>query len=418
MADKRQQMYNRNTDAWSYDEKRDIAKKSDDKCCHCGKTKFFGYGATVDHFIPLYRGGSNHILNLIMMCSDCNKEKADKIVDMSYVPYLKEPYKKQLSDYLDSYINCFEYIERNRLFACDQYSVLYLNPKLYYMQNKKGSKFKNKEPLGSKYLIKYATDDDYSRICDYFERYLKKYDAFANTSAVRANISFWMKFGCIYYLEKNNEISTIVVFTVKHMAAGEDYRDLEKILNMYIFSYYATENYYGIAANIIAEFPRYILEEQNLNFLPVQLNLLEYDKLTPALVNRCNSSKSVDSYSVINGFRCIPLLVIDHTKMDDDYSEPTEEDIKRTAKFFDKFDGIENQLIKFIQEDANSAWTDWMIYDILSCIDVDRLDLFKDNPKMNERNKEMIDACNSYFVGRIKHELNTKTKEERNEDGE
>lgn len=35
--------------------------------------------ATIDHRIPLSRGGSNRNDNLVLACSDCNQRKADKI---------------------------------------------------------------------------------------------------------------------------------------------------------------------------------------------------------------------------------------------------------------------------------------------------------------------------------------------------
>ena len=51
--------------------KRDvIMNKSENKCCHCGKLISFekkkGYKkATVEHFIPLSKSGTNSIKNLV-----------------------------------------------------------------------------------------------------------------------------------------------------------------------------------------------------------------------------------------------------------------------------------------------------------------------------------------------------------------
>ena len=62
-------------DDFTFDEREHIAAKSHHKCAHCGKEVYFGYGATVDHFVPLNKGGTNRDINLIMLCNDCNKEK-------------------------------------------------------------------------------------------------------------------------------------------------------------------------------------------------------------------------------------------------------------------------------------------------------------------------------------------------------
>jgi len=40
---------------------------------------------SVDHFIPKYYGGTNHILNLFPMCNVCNTEKAHVMPDISHI---------------------------------------------------------------------------------------------------------------------------------------------------------------------------------------------------------------------------------------------------------------------------------------------------------------------------------------------
>ena len=382
----RQRYYDR--DQFTWEEKDDIAAKSDGRCCHCGAKKYFGYGATVDHFIPLYRGGSNRMINLIMMCKDCNKEKGDKIVDLTYVPYLKDKHKEELEGYLDSYITSLSYIQRNRLFACDQYSVILQNRAIAKMQNRKGSKLKNMAPMGTRYLVKLAVENDYvhdyTRLCDYFERYLKKYDRFYSRDAIRANIAFWMRFGCIYYMERNGEINMMTVFTVQHMPDGEDYKGITKNLNMYIFSYYSTDTAYDIAANIVTAFPHYIIDEQRLKFLNMRINLLEEDKLTPLLLYRCNGKTPDCADKGVNGFLSLPLLILT------DDEDPTEKELGQVDNFFKEFDEIETQLTEFMRDDPDSQWADWMLYDILSCHDIKRLGIFNNKPDLTECNEHII----------------------------
>ncbi|MEG4043758.1 HNH endonuclease [Microcoleus sp. Pol17_C1] len=48
------------------------------QCQSCGKTKLETQ-LTIDHIIPLARGGSNDISNLQTLCGTCNQKKTDKL---------------------------------------------------------------------------------------------------------------------------------------------------------------------------------------------------------------------------------------------------------------------------------------------------------------------------------------------------
>lgn len=54
-----------------------LVEKQDGRCLACGKkTKL-----TVDHVVPLSKGGSNYISNIQGLCMKCNASKHDKIKD-------------------------------------------------------------------------------------------------------------------------------------------------------------------------------------------------------------------------------------------------------------------------------------------------------------------------------------------------
>ncbi|MBD2387677.1 HNH endonuclease [Cylindrospermum sp. FACHB-282] len=48
------------------------------QCQSCGKTTLEA-SLSIDHIIPLARGGQNDISNLQSLCFTCNQEKTDKI---------------------------------------------------------------------------------------------------------------------------------------------------------------------------------------------------------------------------------------------------------------------------------------------------------------------------------------------------
>lgn len=62
---------------YSVEEWLELCERFNNKCVSCNKEK----PLTVDHVIPLSRGGSNFIYNIQPLCGSCNSKKHDKIID-------------------------------------------------------------------------------------------------------------------------------------------------------------------------------------------------------------------------------------------------------------------------------------------------------------------------------------------------
>lgn len=58
------------------------------RCQYCGVTVADGATLEVDHKVPLSRGGSDRVSNLITACRDCNRSKRDKPLE---IPCVKKP---------------------------------------------------------------------------------------------------------------------------------------------------------------------------------------------------------------------------------------------------------------------------------------------------------------------------------------
>lgn len=58
--------------------RKEIYKRDGHACVNCGATKKL----TLDHKIPLSRGGTNEAANLQTMCKPCNGEKANKLPNL------------------------------------------------------------------------------------------------------------------------------------------------------------------------------------------------------------------------------------------------------------------------------------------------------------------------------------------------
>lgn len=69
-----------------------IYKRDGYKCIVCEKSK---HNLTIDHLIPIDKGGTNDEWNLATMCSNCNCAKGNKLIDR-FVELSKE--LKTISD--------------------------------------------------------------------------------------------------------------------------------------------------------------------------------------------------------------------------------------------------------------------------------------------------------------------------------
>lgn len=270
---KRQKITDRNEfDAW---DKLELSEKSNNRCAHCGKKLVPGVNATVDHFIPLAKGGINQRINITMLCEDCNRKKADKIINpIHYLPYLDKKHFDDLYNYFNSYIHSFEFIERRNILACDEYSIkLYTGPNLRQIINKK-TREKMKQKINTIYTLTRATKEDKEEITQFFIRYLKKYNQLHSEDTATRNIDFWMTFGCIYYIrnENNKNIELIVPITFRQTKNQKP----EMVCD--IFAYYVT-HITSYLTTIIPDFiAEQIVTEQNIPYINILAGVPKYDK--------------------------------------------------------------------------------------------------------------------------------------------
>ena len=348
-----------NREHFTLDEKEDICAKSGNKCAHCGTPIFAGYQMTVDHFIPLDKGGSNQMINLIPLCKDCNESKDNKLYSMEYIKYLKPKYKQQIKDYLDSYVQVIDYCQRHRLLAYDEYNrSILITPRNVRCKNKSVG-------VKSKYILKYATWDDLDKITDYLIRYLKKNEVLDSEEAARENIIFWMQFGCIYYVERNGEVTTMIAMTIKQLGENQDYRGIYNQPMMYLFPYYQTEISEQIVLDLIYDIPKLICDENNLSFMPLNIVMLEDEKMKNVLSYMYKTSPKEDN---VEGFIVFHVLVGENESYDNvhiEYEDMNESE-KKTHDFFNKFNDVTDKMLRYFEKYEDRESVSWMINSILS----------------------------------------------------
>lgn len=104
--------------------RRDIFSECRATCAHCGKHMKFYEDFTVEHVIPLHKGGTNDKDNLIALCEKCNKEKSDDVVDPEvYYPYLPEHKMLRVKLLFRKYCETTDYLGYDNLLPLDNFDM-------------------------------------------------------------------------------------------------------------------------------------------------------------------------------------------------------------------------------------------------------------------------------------------------------
>lgn len=111
------------------EEKEFIRLTTNGRCAHCGK-KLSIDECTVEHIIPLNKGGTNDHVNLIVLCETCNKAKDDLIADpIMYYPYISDLYTDSVQQMFEDYIKNVNYIDCHNILYVDLINKVYPSSK-------------------------------------------------------------------------------------------------------------------------------------------------------------------------------------------------------------------------------------------------------------------------------------------------
>ena len=128
---------------YSKDEREEILKRTDGLCAHCGK-KLNADNMTVEHIIPLYKGGKDDKYNIIALCEKCNKDKNNYTVYFdTYYKYINENEERYYLTYSNTKTNKFK---DDSLFYFDRAYMEHLPYSIWHiaseMKNRGASKSK------------------------------------------------------------------------------------------------------------------------------------------------------------------------------------------------------------------------------------------------------------------------------------
>ena len=260
---------------YDWDDRKYIYQKSEGRCAHCGKRIEFGGQATVDHFVPLNKGGINHKINIIMLCYDCNQEKKSKIYrPKDYIKYIKPEYMEEIENYFNSYIHSFEFVSRHHILACDEYLInVYTGPDLKNIKDKKKRAAIEKK-MSMNFVLRRAQSEDMPELIDYFVDYLDKTNYLHSRERAIKNIEFWNQFGALYIIrDAKNEIRLMAPIVIARYSDGYPF------VRMFLFSKYATTVGGALAYKLPIFLAQTLTEEQNLPKVDEMIMILDTDNL-------------------------------------------------------------------------------------------------------------------------------------------
>lgn len=106
-----------------YQLRQDIYCACQQKCAHCGKHIAFR-DMTIEHVIPLHKGGTSDAKNLVILCKDCNSSKSDHIIQpIEYYKHLPDNIKARVQTLFDEYVDAVDWFAHDNLFRFDQFDI-------------------------------------------------------------------------------------------------------------------------------------------------------------------------------------------------------------------------------------------------------------------------------------------------------
>lgn len=102
----------------------DVYHKCECRCAHCGVHLSYHSDFTVEHVIPINKGGTNDMDNLVALCEACNKAKSDDIIQPAdYYAYLPKNRLIKVQALFDKYIRSVDFLDKNNLFLLDRFDL-------------------------------------------------------------------------------------------------------------------------------------------------------------------------------------------------------------------------------------------------------------------------------------------------------
>ncbi len=104
--------------------KNKLLEETNGRCAHCGISIEPHKNMTLEHIIPINKGGTNDEENLTVLCKDCNKLKSDMILPVRWYAHLPEVRIKALIKQMKDYLDNVDYLAEDCVMMMDTYRII------------------------------------------------------------------------------------------------------------------------------------------------------------------------------------------------------------------------------------------------------------------------------------------------------
>lgn len=211
------------------EDRRRLLVKSNGVCAKCGKPlSVEKFETSVEHIIPISKGGTNKDNNLIILCPHCNEKKDNLIVNPDdFYRYAIPEVKDEINEMYTKYFNRVTWLGLTRFTREDIMCLDYFTPlpSLDSHQKKGGYYSKNAAKVCKQTVILRRVDyNDLPMVIDFVKRYHEKFHIpFDDNSIVE---DFYLS-GCMYIAYRKSDPKTILCLLPIHVSImnrkGEKY---------------------------------------------------------------------------------------------------------------------------------------------------------------------------------------------------
>lgn len=117
----RERIEDRERIKWSI--KKRMLAETGGRCAHCGTVLIKGENLTLEHFIPLDKGGTNEEENFTVLCYDCNQLKSNMILPVSWYPHLSATKRNTFKTLIRKYLREVDYLAENCTMMVDTFRI-------------------------------------------------------------------------------------------------------------------------------------------------------------------------------------------------------------------------------------------------------------------------------------------------------
>ena len=197
MAERRQQQAKRYS--FTAEERKEILRYSNGRCAHCGKElSAYSYDYSVEHIIPISRGGTNDRENLIALCFDCNQDKSNNVVNPA------DYYKYADKEFLEKVIEKYKLYQQK---TCWLERGVFTKEDAFEIKVRLSQKSKLELPVG---VLRKSTLEDLDDVYKFTQDY---HDKFGITKeGLKDVINQRFKAGAIYTIKGPSGIIAVLPF--------------------------------------------------------------------------------------------------------------------------------------------------------------------------------------------------------------